>query len=180
VFGVYIFVLIFFSFICVIKQTSLDCGKILYSGQCSAAELSSFGLACVWVVSSSYPGTGTCSAVAVSCGAIGTDKDMCETPEAAGETASCFWLYGGNEEDTTDAGFCRDKTDESLLCGAAKRKGQCEDGDVDNFGMSNCFWLVGNSSRGELNSVDTGCVDKVCGWKFYYFKFFFFFFYCYY
>jgi hypothetical protein len=87
---------------------------------------------------------------------------MCETAGAAGETASCFWLYSDGEGGTAN-GVCRDKTDASLSCDMAKRKEQCEDGSVGKFGTDECFWLVGK-----------GCEDKVYGWEFYYFYFIFF------
>jgi hypothetical protein len=139
----------------------LTCETIENENQCSNSA-SLLNMKCVWIASSSP----RCEEVVNSCNASGIvdDKDWCITLNAAvGENNSvinCFWLYNSANEGTND-GVCRDKANTSLTCNNAKRKDQCEDGNVDKFGGDNCFWLLGNLSRGELTGVETGCINKV-------------------
>jgi hypothetical protein len=70
-----------------------------------------------------------------------TTSDACDSDGSDGRSDDCFWLYNKNlNEGDDDSGACRDKEDNTLSCGEAKRASQCVLSDVRNLN-ENCFWL---------------------------------------
>jgi hypothetical protein len=159
-----------------IERESIECQEVKESCEAVTSRVACItpGSAgaekvCIWIEGENIE----CQEVKGSCEAI-TSQTTCNTEGSAivdedGEVLSCFWLYS-DKEDTGDGGNCHSKDDKMLTCRNAKRKEQCNDESINNFGTS-CFWLEGNETREP--PINSYCEGKVCyfvRFKFYLFK----------
>jgi hypothetical protein len=142
---------------CVGRNDDQSCSMVKRESQCPLTELNKF-TNCIWI-STGSGGVGSCETIATTCEAVGTSKEMCNTPGAAvassGTKLDCFFLYSETSEET---GNCRSRTDTTLSCSDVMQERQCPLTDVSNLGSDECLWLVGNATRNP--AVVTRCKKK--------------------